>query len=129
MRPLHVGAWRTWACHSQMGSKSPRPHRRAEHRVDRQPERALRLAGRAARHRRRQARAWPQAPPAEYDRMSAAELGGLSYDARVVGDDAYAGHPVSQDAASYGIAIQIAAKPADSPGFTPIPLRWRVEAS
>jgi putative transposase len=48
---------------------------------------------------------------------------------RLVGDDAYAGQPVVQEAARHGIAVQIAAKPTDSPGFAPIPLRWRVEAS
>ncbi len=48
---------------------------------------------------------------------------------RIVGDDAYSGQPVAQEAARYGMAVQIAAKPTDSPGFTPIPLRWRVEAT
>ena len=50
---------------------------------------------------------------------------------RLVADDAYAGQPVAQEAARYGIAVQIAAKPAAAggAGFTPIPLRWRVEAS
>ena len=48
---------------------------------------------------------------------------------RLVGDDAYAGQPVAQEAARYGMAVQIAAQPTDSPGFTPIPLRWRVEAT
>jgi putative transposase len=48
---------------------------------------------------------------------------------RLVGDDAYAGQPVAQGAARHGIVVQIAAKPVDGAGFTPIPLRWRVEAS
>src|SRR3954469_72172 len=58
---------------------------------------------------------------------------------RIVGDDAYAGqpagsrlgrgggnapcpaNPVGRGAARHGIAVQIAAKPTDSPGFAPIP--------
>ena len=48
---------------------------------------------------------------------------------RIVGDDAYAGQSVVQEAARHGMVVQIAAKPTDSSGFTPIPLRWRVEAT
>jgi hypothetical protein len=33
-----------------------------------------------------------------------------------VGDDAYAGQPVVQEAARYGMAVQNAAQPTDSPG-------------
>lgn len=49
--------------------------------------------------------------------------------ARLVGDAAYAGQPVAQEAARHGIVVQIAAQPTGRSGFTPIPLRWRVEAS
>jgi transposase len=50
--------------------------------------------------------------------------------ARVIVDSAYAGQPVADTAARHGIAIQIAAKPpGQTGGFTPIPLRWRVEAT
>jgi putative transposase len=48
---------------------------------------------------------------------------------RILLDGAYAGQPAADTAARHGLMVQIAATPADRTGFTPIPLRWRVEAT
>jgi putative transposase len=47
---------------------------------------------------------------------------------RVVADSAYAGTELADAMRERGIVLQIAAKPAGTSGFVPIPVRWRVEA-
>jgi hypothetical protein len=47
---------------------------------------------------------------------------------RVVADSAYASAELADAMRERGIDLQIAAKPAGTTGFVPIPVRWRIEA-
>ena len=47
---------------------------------------------------------------------------------RVVADSAYAGADLTTAMRERGIDLQITAKPKDTSGFVPIPVRWRIEA-
>ena len=46
---------------------------------------------------------------------------------RLVGDGSYAGDDVAGDAARHGATFRVAVRPRERRGFTPVPLRWRVE--
>ena len=46
---------------------------------------------------------------------------------RLIGDGSYAGEDVAGDAARHGAIFSVALRPQQRKGFTPIPLRWRVE--
>ena len=46
---------------------------------------------------------------------------------RLIGDGSYAGDDVAGDAARHGATFSVALRPRQRKGFTPIPLRWRVE--
>ncbi len=46
---------------------------------------------------------------------------------RLIGDGSYAGEDVASDAARHGATFRVAARPHERHGFTPVPLRWRVE--
>jgi putative transposase len=48
---------------------------------------------------------------------------------RAVGGLSYGGEDSECAAAIHGIDLQISSRPEDSKGFTPQPLRWRVEPS
>ena len=46
---------------------------------------------------------------------------------RLIGDGSYAGEDVASDAARHGATFGVVARPRQRGGFTPVPLRWRIE--
>ena len=48
---------------------------------------------------------------------------------RVNVDGIYTGERMEAAAERHDLAVQVSSKPADVAGFTPLPLRWRIEAN